>query len=68
MITLQNSASWLIDSILIEVFLTTVIVVLLGAAVYCLLFCSIINDRRDMKIQRMKKRSAFSVSREVKRR
>ena len=57
MITLQNSASWLIDSILIEVFLTTAIVVLLGAAVYCLLFCSIINDRRDMKIQRMKKRS-----------
>ncbi len=49
MITLQNSTSWLIDSILIEIFLTTAIVVLLGAAVYCLIFCSMANDRKDMR-------------------
>ncbi len=57
MITLQNSVSWLMDSIFIEIFLTTAIVVLLGAAVYCLLFCSMANDRKDMRAKHRNNRS-----------
>ncbi|MBQ7378549.1 MAG: hypothetical protein IJW70_02575 [Clostridia bacterium] len=49
MTVLQSTSFGLVDSILLEIFLTAVIVILLGAAGYLLLFCSILDDRRDAR-------------------
>ncbi len=49
MTILQNTSFGLVDSILLDVLLSTLIVILLGAAGYFLFFCSILDDRRDAR-------------------
>ena len=51
--TIFDSMYVLIDSIMFEVLLTTVVVILLGAAVYALFFCSMQDDRKDAIRKRM---------------
>ena len=54
MTALQAQAFWLLNSVYLEIFLITVIIILLGAAAYCLIFCSMMNDRTDALQKRMR--------------